>query len=991
MDLERGFRSFDALRDADLQEVYERNKREALSEHAFHLKLDSCDSLDKLKDFVFGATAGFERWTARELLEISNRFRLFAAPEYEIHLYEESRNAEFRAIPRAREFYLLALNKVGRTSDAIIECRRIIAEGGDNGFLWGILGNSYANRMLCAEKFARVLEAAAGDLPRVVPAAKAEFLRQFPDLNLHEVTLKQVHFFRRLFLDKAVRTYQRGFELSGDIFPGFYWMLRTLDQYVDLLEDQADLQARLHESGDTQLESSLHQVEVQLSTLERYRSSQPLLLRIAMTMGGDREALDFWPHAGELQLAFVQGQSMQEIEPILARSFATIDTEFKMEILFNDVSRIRDQYSRMVDVLLRHAGDTFKLERILATMQEVHAELAAGRDRFMAGGKIRGAALNDYYRELAEAEPAGAEALFLKRTFSFRAMVNNLVPQYVQGGIGRVGARVPDLMINRNVQEDLQAIINEKVLPALSFPERRQPLAVIELIQRLVGAWLALAELQDLQSPAHQNSDSRSDGLILLSGIDPAMRIGSRSTTDLTAALLLGTGDCRETMYLNGALFACYQQMMVFEKLKEALKCLKRGDLDTLRRITSREIPALLRYQLRGGHVAVYVEGLSMRQKYHVERVSEDDPLAVDRHYGLEEFRAGKTLTRYELDNAKLRVRYSDGTIIMLEPRDPVSGYWRPLEHRSVPGGGGAPRIPETSVTGGVITDIQLLNLVEEHTMSFLYDSETGRVELCDGFYNHRLFNSPYQFGSGSIEITDLLEHPGLIRAGTRPVRAVDGTISDRQVFIEFLPHSTTDYTPTLGSGDFPGVFQLMGRLFEGILREERRRLEDGTSAIPAVLEKVQAWQFLQNTAVPQTQPLGQRFARVLIELARDRPELVAMRDVHLNRPLVTQDQESDSVFLILSGQFQAYQDGKPVEQDGLPVTILPGALLGEVSALRGALPTATVAGDGVVLRIGKSEFLRQLDINPDFRESLEELEGMLPDFVQLFRKEETL
>ena len=897
MKQQRMFSSFDALREADLQKVYDFNKQETLIEHAFHVKLDSCDSIEKLEDLVFSDAAGLERWSARELLEISNRFRLFDAQEYEIHLYEESRNAEFRAIPRAREFYLLALNKVGRTTDSINECLRIIAEGGDNGFVWGILGNSYSNRMLCAEKFAVALEAAAGDVTHVDAAVKAAFLRQFPDLDLNEVTLKQVRSLRRQFLDEAVRTYQRGFERSGDIFPGFYWMIRTLDQYVDLLEERACLQDRLHEPCDAQSEAILHQIEARLSTLEGYRATQPILLRIAMTMGGDRESLDFWPHAGELQLAFTQGQNMAEIEPVIARAFATIDTDFKLEILLNDLSRIRDQYARMLEIHRTQAGKTVELELVLERMQVVLAELAAGRERFIAGGKIRGAALNEFYRELAEAEPTCAAALFLKRTFSFRAMVNNLVPQYVQGGIGRVGARVPDLTINRNVQEDLQSIINEKVLPALSVSERMQPLAVIAVIQRLVGTWLALAELQDLQSPAHQESDTRSDGLILLSGIAPAMRIGSRSTTDLTASLLLSTGDCRETMYLNGALFACYQQMQVSGKLKEAMTCLKRGDMDTLQRITSRDIPAILRYQIRGGHVAVYVDGIFMKQKYFIERVSEDDPIASDRHYGLEEFRAGEPLSRYELDNAKLRVKYSDGTIIMLEPRDPVSGYWRPIEHSSVPGGGGVPRISESSVTGGVITDIQLLNLVEEHTMSFLYDSETRHVELCDGFYNHRLFDSPYQFGSGSIETTDLLEYHGLIRAGTRPVRGVDGTISDRQVFIEFLPHSTTDYTPSLGSGDFPGVFQLMGRLFDGILHEERRRLEDGTSAIPTFLDKVQAWQLLQGNAEQQAQPLGQRFVKVLIELARDRPELVTMRDVNRNRPLITQGHESDSVY----------------------------------------------------------------------------------------------
>jgi hypothetical protein len=476
--------------------------------------------------------------------------------------------------------------------------------------------------------------------------AKAEFLRQFPDLDLHEVTLKQVHSLRRKFLDKAVRTYHRGFERSGDIFPGFYWMIRTLDQYVDLLEERACLHdSRCPGILDAQSEASLHQVEAQLSILERQRTTQPKLLQIAMTMGGDRESLDFWPHAGELQLAFTQGHSMAVIEPVLARAFATIDTEFKLKILFNDLSRIRDQYVRMLDILQVQPGYPNELEKVLERMQAVLAEFAAGCNRFIAGGKIRGAALNDYYRKLAEAEPTLAEALFLKRTFSFRAMVNNLVPQYVQGGIGRVGARVPDLTINRNVQEDLQAIINEKVLPSLSFGERMQPLAVIAVIQRLVGTWLNLAEIQDLQSPAHQDSDTRSDGLILLSGIDPAMRIGSRSTTDLTAALLLSTGDCRETMYLNGALFACYQQMLVLEKLKEAMKCLDRGELESLQRITSRDIPAILRYQLRGGHVAVYVDRISMRKKYHVERVSEDIPIAMECQYEYREIQGRKPLS----------------------------------------------------------------------------------------------------------------------------------------------------------------------------------------------------------------------------------------------------------------------------------------------------------------------------------------------------------
>jgi hypothetical protein len=675
---------------------------------------------------------------------------------------------------------------------------------------------------------------------------------------------------------------------------------------------------------------------------------------------------------------------MAVLESILARVFASVDAEFKLEILFDNLSRIRHQHARILEITRMQAGKTDEPEQVLERMQAVLAELSAGRERFIAGGGTRGSALNVFYREPAGEEPTCADALFLRRTFNFRAMINSLVPQYVHGGIGRVGARVPDLTINRNVQEDLHAIISEKVLPALSPDERTQPLAVIAIIQRLVGTWLGLAELQDLQSPAHQASETRSDGLILLSGIDPAMRIGARSTTDLTAALLLSTGDCRETMYLNGALFACYQQIQVVEKLKEALKSLDLGDVENVRLITEQDIPAILRHQLRGGHVAVYVDGISMRNKYRVERVSEDDTVAAERRYGVEEFRAGKPLNRYELDNAKLMVRYSDGTIVMLEPRDPENGNWRPIEHIPVPGGG-VPRISEKTVTGSGITDIRLLNLVEEHTMSFLYDGGAGNVELCDGFYNHSLFDSPYQFGSGSIETTDLFKYHGLIRAETRPVRGVDGTIRRRQVYIEFLPHSMPDYATSLGAGDFPGVFQLMGRLFEGKPREELKRLEEGTSAIPVVLEKVQTWQLMQRTAARQAQALDHRFARVLIELARDRPNLVTMRDVTRHRALITRGQENDGVFLVLSGQFRIYRDGEPPARGGQPATVPPGAILGEISALRGSLPTATVVGDGVVLRIARSEFLRQIDINPVFRESVEELVGT-PLGVDLLR-----
>ncbi len=59
------------------------------------------------------------------------------------------------------------------------------------------------------------------------------------------------------------------------------------------------------------------------------------------------------------------------------------------------------------------------------------------------------------------------------------------------------------------------------------------------------------------------------------------------------------------------------------------------------------------------------------------------------------------------------------------------------------------------------------------------------------------------------------------------------------------------------------------------------------------------------------------------------------------------------------------------------PFTAPPGTVLGEISALRGCLATATVVGGGTVLRITTAEFIRQIGMNAVFRESVEELVRM--------------
>ncbi len=138
MGINSTFRTFHALTIADPQEVYEQSKQEVLRQHGFQIELEKANCIERLEALVFKEGSGPDRWTETELVEISNRFRLLSSPENEIRLYEESINEVFRNIPRAREFYILALNKVNRTTDAIEEYRKLIAEGGENSLVWGI-------------------------------------------------------------------------------------------------------------------------------------------------------------------------------------------------------------------------------------------------------------------------------------------------------------------------------------------------------------------------------------------------------------------------------------------------------------------------------------------------------------------------------------------------------------------------------------------------------------------------------------------------------------------------------------------------------------------------------------------------------------------------------------------------------------------------------------------------------------------------------------
>jgi CRP-like cAMP-binding protein len=111
-----------------------------------------------------------------------------------------------------------------------------------------------------------------------------------------------------------------------------------------------------------------------------------------------------------------------------------------------------------------------------------------------------------------------------------------------------------------------------------------------------------------------------------------------------------------------------------------------------------------------------------------------------------------------------------------------------------------------------------------------------------------------------------------------------------------------------------------------------------------------------------------------MIDLARDHPELVQLQEAKHGKNLITQGQESDSVYLVLSGYLHVYKDGRLLMKDKGPIMVKTGDIVGEISALKGVMPTASITGNAVILRISKQEFQRQLEINRMFRDGVEEL-----------------
>lgn len=764
-----------------------------------------------------------DKWSAKTFFEFLNSYRLKNSPADEIRLFEEfsDLNKDFCRAPRAREFYALALIRQNRANDAITECDKLIAEGHGNGLVYGIRGEAHKRKADSLGEIAAMLE--TGEIG--INELKNENFEN--TLMIEEGPLGTALELRKKQEQenaKATTSYFEGLKESGSSFPSLEWAIRTLEKRNQLLSQRLEFQKNLSGENPRQI----GELENELAKLDQLIENQKILADIALQKEGKEESPDYWNHAGQLELAFMNGQKLQDIKPILAKAFKTADALFKMDTTLERLTRIKHQFEERYSLTGLTEPET---ELAIKNMEAAVEEFRQGRDRLGSGGE-KPSALNPEYAAILQAPPASDEEAYKKSSINFFALLGSVTPQYIPGGIGRTGGRMPDIMVNRQDEANFRIIIEQ-----LGLAEEQDPKILKDRLEEFVRTCFGVDQLQDLEDPSHLAFDNLSNAHIALSGIAPGKRRDRRSITNLSAALIWGIGDCREAMLSLGALVATQQKMRIEKKIKAAAACLENSDQENFNRITGVEIAEILRYELRGQHAAVYVASADMQTMYRPKHL-EGDKMALFRPYQI-----GQELTRYELENSVLEITYRDGSTLLLEPKNPDTGKWRPLEN--IPGKDGQtgrPIIPNQNQA----VSVELRQLFEQHSLDERLDKQTKQVELADGFYDQR-FNgeSPYNFGTGYYDITGLSKNQGYIKDGTRKLRTTDGqSVIESPVYLRALPHSTTESSsmPSLGEGDMEGILRIGGKSFKISVIKELNLLRQGNSSIPAAKQRVRDW-----------------------------------------------------------------------------------------------------------------------------------------------------
>lgn len=753
------------------------NSARILHEAAIREVLKNCNTTEALRENEENGEYQKEFWSANDWIKFMNRYRLLDAPEDEIRLFEEAR--------RIKEVESLEHTLVDFPQAqefyvlALVKVGRHDDAIRESQALLGTPGDSAVLRGIQAEALTR-----KGDATEQNPEGKYEQL------------------------EAAKQVFKEGFKDFKNDYCLLGWLQRTIDQIALVRSAAVSQETRT-------LEASLENEKQQLLFLAEQ----------VIHFDGGSESRDYWTHAGMLELQLVTGKSSQEIDTTLHHALTTVDARFKLQKTIDILERLKVQDEWSND----------------AEFARVIRELRAGISRLESTGvqDRRGEAKSPALTAAFEAKTLTPIEKYKRESVNFCALMGNPTPMFVEGGMARAGARVPDFMINRYDQALFSAVATEMQWDKITDPRELQ-IAISDFVWKQYS----VESLLDLQSEEHKKFDELSRKLRLLAGFNDNALKGKRSITNLSAALLMGHGDCREVMYAMGCMYAVVQRSTAQRYFDEYVELMERSDNAGIEGLHERMAnDKILQTDIRGSTDLFSVENIAMEEKYKSKRRSPEDGTGVYRGPLAE-----VPLSQYEKEHSVVLITFKDGSEKLVTPQKTEGDKWPVLPTEE----NGCFECPE-DINRADIAEMSLLVQVEEHSYTTLINESGKTVEGADAFYRS---GEPYSLGSGPVDVTtELSRQHGLKQLGTRTL--VDGTVSESaavrqgRVFAEAKPYSTTDYDPSI-SELAGGAIRFYGRSFVINADEFVQNLiaPESQKEIKKFMERVLSWQ--RKTYVPK-------------------------------------------------------------------------------------------------------------------------------------------
>lgn len=791
----------------------------------------------RLRQFVFHDQSCSEEnkysrlksWNTMELSEIFGSFGLLSAHEDQIEVYENCDNEDFRKQPMTKMFYAKALQQSGRIADAIVQLEelRYNYDAHIHGEASNYLGDCFTIQYETAEQLAEQLQALQGGhfdcqkLQKRIQLYQKRFLSQEErqkgiGLTITLETVREVAIGARR---KAQAAYDAHYTLTCSHEP----LLRML---AFRSQERAELARKLEN-----LDHKRRQLHSRYEQLEERIKQQTVLAKDSILSQGGLESHDYWIHSGQLEaLCYGEETHIDNYKLTLKRLCSYAKGPHQLTTTITRLQAIQE-------IFAQEGGK----DQCCSVIGHLCDFIRVGMSRLKEKGSaniddLLGDAVKERPSEWVAAEETVLRHLF-EQSFNMRGMVCAPRPFLIPGGLSLVGGRVPDIIFS-----PADHPIFEKLLQVWQL-DTVAPDNALEFCDRLIDhlrSVFSTHRLQRLHSKEHEQFDTTSDACIQMMGIPPEMRKGTNCCTNCSSALLF-IGDCREHAFEMCAFFDFWQKMNINKLLLSAYQALESSVEEMIAKNTqvSQQIHSILASQLRGGHVGIY-SSVRMVEKYKPVGWDNNDPL-IYRPYNRDSLLNKEPLSEYELRNSFLVVHYHRN-----QTAENVDSKWShvkvilpqwdsDLQEEVIPHSDGVPTVFDL----GLVESVELFNLVEEHTTTFLVRtcSQGKKIIQCkDAFYNER-YNTDdapesqichYRLGNQELDADDVVAERSLCIGTWALLHEDDGSTQQHEIRIRLLPHSRRTDTEHI-RGD-PHRIHFMGMELNNLevvgelLREEKTR-----------------------------------------------------------------------------------------------------------------------------------------------------------------------